>query len=367
RDEKLGTISNKDIDRLAGIDESINELAELAKTDSGREYLNKEHRVSGGALNLLADDKIMASARDSYLRTVKHMSDNDVSLIGPEDYPVALLASGQKPPYLFIQGPVDIFRDASNVIGVVGDGAIKGEKAERNLAASRIAPATSALATSNAIVARAEGATSMDVPVNGPQILVLNGGHAHAGLAEQIEDRNAVLESGGVIVSAYPPEEVSSFYERTSRTRVGISSKGNDNTTLRAASMVGAMSEAVVVTDIDRSRTSSPAHSAVEAALNVPNAPRRPVVVNANDLDIVPGFAGNRALLMNRGATALIKAGFGARDTEAHAQAFEGSRVAIDLGRDPSRGVKNLVRHIRGDELDLPERKTQRTQEDQVL
>jgi hypothetical protein len=367
RSEKLGTVSDKDIDRLAGIDETINEIAELAKTETGREYLNKEHRVSGQALNLLADDKVMASARDSYIRSVKHMADNDVTLVGPEDYPVTLLASGQKPPYMFLQGPVEVFRDASNITGIVGDGVINADDPASRLAGSRIAPVTSALSTSANIVARVEGATSMDVPVNGPQILILNGGHAHAGLPAHIQDRDAVLESGGVVVSEYPPEELSSFYQVATRSRVGISSRGNENTTMRAASLLGAMSDAVVVTDLDRSRTASPAHSAVEAGLNVPNAPRRPVVVNANDLDTVAGFAGNRALLMQRGATALVKAGFGARETEKHAEAFDGSKVAIDLGRDPKLGIENLNRLLRKEELVLPERKATRTRDEQVI
>jgi len=367
RSEKLGRLSDKDYDQLATMGGSINEISDMAKTSQGAEYLGKEQKISSAAIRLLADEKVMSSARDSFIRINKHLSENDVSLIGPEDYPISLLASGQKPPFLFVQGPVDVFRNAQDTHGIVGDNAVKGDDVRSRLAASRIAPATSAVAATNATVVRAEHATSMDVPVNKPQILVIGSGHAHVGNEAAMLDRERVLENGGVVVSHLPPEETSSVYSKADKARVGIAATGNDHTTNKAAALVGAMSDILLVTDIDRGAPNSPAHAAVSAALDVPNAPRRPVVVNAHGLDNVDSMSGNRAMLSHRGTTALAKAGFGNRTVEKHQQEFKDGHVAIDLGRDPALGAQNMLRLTRREELVLPEKAAKRDRDQQVL
>ena len=367
RSEKIGRLSPKDFDQLATMGGSINEIADMAKTSQGAEFLNKEQKVSATAVKLLADDKVMSNARESFMRINRHLNENDVSLIGPEDYPTSLLASGQKPPFLFVQGPVDVFRNAQEITGIVGDGAIKGDDVSSRLAASRIAPATSAVAATDAMVARAEHATSMEVPVDKPQILVLASGHAHAGNEAAMLDRQQVLDNGGVVVSELPPEETSSHYSKAEKGRVGKPSIGNEHTVSRAAALVGAMSDIVLVTDIDRSRTKSPAHSAIEAALDVPNAPRRPVVVNAQGLENVDSLTGNRALVSNRGTAALTRAGFGNNTVEKHHKEFKDGHVAIDMGRNPEVAAQNMLRLMRREELVLPEKTTKRDRDEQVL
>lgn len=353
--EKEGRLDHKDINRLAMMGETINDIAGMAETEQGREYLTREHKISSNALRLLGDEKVMANARSAFLRQNKHLSENDAQIIGPEDYPQGLLASGQMPPYLFIQGPIDVFRNANTIVGVVGEAPTSD--IARRMTASRAAPAISALASSAATIARVEGTTSIDVPVNAPQILLIGSGHAHASTEKNMADRKAVLEAGGVVVSMLPPEETSSFYDRKSKQREGIASTGNEHTTVRAAGMMGAMSDTVLVTEMDASKTNSAAHAATLAGLK---ADRRPTVINYNDLEGFKEISGNRALLMNRGAKAMQRAGFGNDVIESMGPALEGSRLAIDTGHNNGKAVTNLVRHLRGEKLDLPERKAQR-------
>jgi len=378
RDEKLGRISDEDIEKLAERGETINDLADMAAIEQAREEMGTSERkggwgISSATLNLLADQDIMANARESYMRINKHMNENDVTLIGPEDYPTSLEASGQRPPYLFAQGSVDAFRDASDIVGIVGNRAIsgaKGKETEDRIAASRIAPITNAVANSGATVARVEHCTSMPVPVNGRQILILGSGHAHAGSAEQLDDRQAVIDNGGVVISEMPPEEKSSFYHTKRRERVAIESIGNENDYVAASGLLGAVSERLVVTDIDRSKSYTPAHRAIEAALeaeassNGEKGPRFPAVVNCNDLETLPAFAGNRALLTQPGAAGLTRAGFGNATVEKLAGKVEGKFAGMSIGNDAELGVKNLIRHMGGEEIKLPEQAKTRTRKD---
>lgn len=351
---KDGAISEKDVNRLAMIDMSINEISDLATTEAGREELVRQHRVTPAATAMLADDKVMANARTAYLRIRGHMAEHEVQLVGPENYPADLLASGKMPPYLFAKGDIEAFRNATNIVGVIGDRPAE----QAGFVASRNARAIAALASSPATLAEVEGESVVEAPVNGPRILILSSGHGHVSSvnpAATMERRAEVIERGGVIISQLPPEESGSFYSVEKKSRESISSAGNAITSRQAASLLGAMSASVVVTQMDASQATSPTRSAVLAQLQ---ADRRPTVANYNDLEGFKEVSGNRALLSGRGADALTRAGFGEADIQKLAPKFEGARVAIDSGPDLVRAMGNLTRHLSGEKLDLPKAKT---------
>jgi hypothetical protein len=338
RSEKEGRLSDKDINRLAMSGETINYFADMAETENGKEALRDEFRLTSNSIKLLGNEGVMANARSSFLRINKHLSENNVEVVGPEDFPKGLLASGQMPAYMFVQGPKEVLRNAENIVGVIGEGATEG--VEQRMTASRTAPAISGLASTKATIARVEGQTSVEVPVNGPQILLIDSGHAHASRENSLKDRANVLDAGGVVVSLLPPEETSSFYDRTSKERVGIESTGNEITTRHAASLMGAMSETVLVTEMDASKTNSATHAAVLSGLT---SGRRPTVVNYNDAEGFQAVSGNRALTMARGSKALERAGYGANVIEGLGKELEGSRISIDTGSDIRKAMPKLV------------------------
>lgn len=358
RSEKLGRVDDKDITRLAREGLTINGAAEMAETDQGREHLMRELKLSSASIRLLGDEKVMANARSAYLRIVPTFNKNDVDAIGPESYPTTLLASGQAPNYLTIQGPVEVFRDAKNIVGVMGEKTEEG--VAQRLTASRAIPAVNALASSKAIIARVEDENSVNIPVTGPQILIIASGHAHAGSEEQLKNRAAVLDAGGVVISQKAPEETGSYYDRTKKDRVGIPSTSNQNDVVRAAALLGALSNTVLLTEMDASQTNSPAHAAVAAGLK---ADRRPTVINHNDSEGMQSVTGMRALLMNRGAKALQRAGFGNDMIEEMGKSLEGSKLAIDTGTNMKKAMSNLVKHISGQEIDVPAAQAKRAAE----
>ena len=83
-------------------------------------------------------------------------------------------------------------------------------------------------------------------------------------------------------------------------------------------------------------------------------AERRPASPNYAEAEGFVDLAGSQALTSKRGSRALEGFGIPIGDVEALGPKFEGARIAMDLGPDPEKGVSNLVRHIRGQELDMP-------------
>jgi len=101
-----------------------------------------------------------------------------------------------------------------------------------------------------------------------------------------------------------------------------------------------------------------------EASSNGEKGPRFPAVVNCNDLESIPAFAGNRALLTQPGAAGMTRAGFGNATVEKLAGKVEGKFVGMSIGNDAELGVKNLIRHMSGEEIKLPEQAKIRTRKD---
>lgn len=361
--DKDGSISPTDMNKIAQLGMTLNELNDMASTEGGRDQLVRDYRVSGAAATLLGDDKVMASARTSYLRIRDHMASNNVQLIGPDAYPAPLLASGDMPPFLFVQGDVEALK-AKTLVGITGEN--EGKDVLRSLVASRAAPAIAKLASGPATLVEMESDAGISVPVNGPHVLVISGGHGHvAGKdpAATLARRMEVIEKGGVIVSRMPPEETSSFYHVAAKEQRSVPSSANPMTDRAAARLVGAMSHGLLLTQMS-DHDLSPARVAVLAHMN---AGRRPAVLNHGDLVDFREVAGNRAMLGKRGSEAFARAGFLEADAKPLQARFEGARLGLDVGTDPAKGMENFVRHLNGEEIQVAAKaKARASRQDQL-
>lgn len=366
RDDKLGTLGNKDINRLSQTGETINDISEMAKTPQGREYLNKEQKVSGGAIKLLGNEDVMSRARQSFIEISKEMKQEGVDIIGPMDYPENLIRSGNVPPYLFAQGDKDFFRNAGTIIGISGSPA--RDEHTRRMVSGSAAKAVASLGKQDVTTAFVQRQTPVDMPVTGPQIMIATSGNAHTPDSDRKKERD-VIENGGIVLRTLPPKNASYYYdarawnpERGRQGRmIGVPSTGNRHTENRSAGLLAAMSDTVVITDIDRHTPETPQHSALKQGLS---SGRLPAVVNHSGLDGINHISGNRALLNNRGEKALAQAGLGERDASRLGAALQDRKPAMDTGRNPEKAMENLVRHVNGEALDLPQKTTRRRRQE---
>ena len=355
--DKLGTLNDKDINRLSQMDETVNDIADMADTAQGREYLLKEQKISGGAVKLLGDKDAMTNARQSLLEIRREMQADNVDIIGPRDYPESLVRSGSVPPYLFIQGDKDFFRNADTIIGVTGSPA-RDDRARR-LTTSPAAEAMSSLTMQPATVAYVQGQTPVDMPESGPQIMVATAGQAHTSDADRAKE-SRIIENGGAVIRTLPSRHSSFYYdakawneERGKKGKlIGVPATGSQHTENASAGLMSAMSSSVVITDLDRGESHSHQHVALRQSLA---SGRKPAVLNFQDYEGISHVSGNRALLANRGTRALQQAGLGNRDVEEFGPALEGQKPALDTGRNMGLAMENLVRHTKGQDIKFPE------------
>lgn len=365
KDEKLGSIKDADVNRIAHMDESINDIAAMATTAQGREYLLKDMKISSGGVKLLGDENAMNNARQSFLEIRREMQAENVDIIGPKDYPASLAMSGKAPPYMFIQGDKDFFRTAENIIGITGSPA--HDDRTRRLVSSPAAKAVSSLTMQSAPVAYVQGQTPVDVPETGPQIMIATAGNAHTSEKDR-EKENRVLENGGVVLRSVPPHHASFYFdskawneERGKKGKlVGVPATSNAHTERMAAGMLASMSQVLVVTDLDRSESTSHQHTALSTSLAVGEARAmeqktsqakaiggRPVVLNFSGYEGISHISGNKALLGSTGAKALEKAGFGNSVTESLPDGLKDKRLVLDAGPNPEKAMENIVTAMR--------------------
>lgn len=358
RHDKMGSLSDKDINRISQMDETVNEIADMAETEQGREYLLKERKISGTSVKLLADKNAMNTARQSLLEIRREMQADNVDIIGPKDYPEALVRSGRVPPYLFVQGDKDFLRNAETIIGVTGSPA-KDDDRTRRLATSPAARAMSSLTMQPATVAFVQGQTPVDMPESGPQIMIATAGNAHTSKSDRDKEER-IIENGGAVLRMMPSRHSSFYYDAKAWDEargkkgklVGVPATNSKLSENSSASLLTAMSDTVVITDIDRQDNASHQHAALRQSLA---SGRKPAVLNFNEYDGISHVSGNRALLNNRGAKALTQVGMGSRDVEEFGPALEGQKPALDTGSNMDLAMQNLVRHVKGQAINLPE------------
>lgn len=357
RHDKMGTLSDKDINRISQMDETVNEVADMADTAQGREYLLKERKISGTSVKLLGDKSAMNNARQSLLEIRNEMQADGVDIIGPKDYPEALVRSGRVPPYLFIQGDKDFLRNTDTIIGVTGSPS--QDDRTRRLTTSPAARAMSSLTMQSATVAFVQGQTPVDMPESGPQIMIATAGNAHTNQPDR-EKEARIIENGGAVLRTLPPRHSHFYYDakawdekRNKKGKlVGVPATSSKLSENASASLLAAMSKTVVITDIDRQDSSSHQHAALRQSLA---SGRKPAVLNFNEFDGVSHVSGNRALLNNRGTKALTQVGLGSRDIEEFGPALDGQKAALDSGTNMDLAMQNLVRHAKGQKINLPE------------
>jgi len=368
RDSKIGRIDEKDLSRISDMKESVNEIADMAEIEAGRQYLRDDIKLSAVAIRLLANKDAMDMARRNTLKLRTELGNHNMEVIGPKDYPEAIIRSGSIPPYLIVEGNKDTLRNAETIVGFTG--AQSADEREQRLTSSTIAKGVSALTMQPTTVAYVQGQTSVDVPETGPQIMISATGAAHIE-KDAREKQLRIVENGGVVIHMLPPENRSWHFDPTQINpqtgkkglNVAVPSKGDHLSERSAAKILGSMSDTVFVGALNAKDPGSNQHTAILAGLK---AGRAPTVANFKEFDSLDHVSGNRAMLGSTGAKAMTRAGFHDRDVEdlfpkaaerktSMAAKFENARPAIDTGKNMDIAMPNLVRHLKGLEIQVPE------------
>ena len=350
-------LSSQDIDALADIGEPITTLADQAATQQGKEYLRDEHRIPPRAIALLKEEEALDDAKKDFTRIMAQTQAHGVTVLAPRDFPEKLRTDPDRPAVLFAQGNLDLLRGAgldAPAIAMVGE--TPRQDFDRRIAASAMSQAIAGISESGATFVRAEDALAVTPkPADTQQILVLASGVAH-GSDRHKQDRQSVLDAGGVVVSAYPPEETGSYIAPKEAAKKGLDkfarlpkpSTANEATQRAAVTVAAGLANETVIGAMDARKPSSLAHRAVEASL-LRN--REPVILRPNDEGAARELSGNRAMLSGRGAEALARAGVSIAVIEAVAgkgKPFENAPVAVDTGGDPRAAMKTLAGYTAG-------------------
>lgn len=357
RSHKFGSINEKDLNRLATMKETVNDIADMATNEGGQEYLRDEMKITPGTIRLLGDSDAMASARDTTLKLRGELTRHDMDVIGPQDYPESILRTGNFPPYMIVEGDKDFLRHAQTMIGITGKQA--GDDRERRIAASTGTKAVSALTMQPATIAYVQGQTNVATPETGPQVMVAPTGAAYITAEERAQQRQNI-ENGGVVIHMQPPETRAWHYDAKAKNEktgkkgamVPTLSKHDPLIQRRAAELLGTMCETTLVTAFNAKEPESYQHVAVRAGLV---SGRLPTIVNFSGYQNLDSVSGNRAMLGSTGTRALTRAGFGNRDIETLGPKFEGRKPAIDTGKNMTLAMQNLVRHLNGQEIQVPQ------------
>lgn len=364
KSDKLGQINPKDLARLSEMTDSVNDIADMASNGNGQAFLRDQMKITPATIKLLADGDAMKGARESLLKVRSEIADAGMEVIGPADYPEALLASGAFEPYLLVEGNKDLLRNADTIVGI--SGAVASDERAQRLTSSTNSRAVSALTMQPVTSAYVLGQTSVDIPETGPQLVISTTGKSHL-RKEDAEKLERIVENGGCVIHMLPPTNRSWYYDSTAfdpKTKkkgmtVPVPATGDQSTDRRAAKLLAAMSKTVLVTALNARETETPQHVVVTQALK---AGRLPTVVNFNDMNL-DHVSGNGELLTKSGIAALAGAGIGARDAEPLGKKYAEQRPSIDTNRNMDLAMANLARHLKGQEIQLPEVKRARRAE----
>ena len=367
RDQKLGYIGDKDLSRIAGMDETVNEIAEM-----DGDWLRREGKLSSGAIRLLKSADAMSAGREGLLKIRGEISQHDLKVVGVDGYSDQMMASGQPSPYLLAEGNLDLLRNPGTTIGVSGTTA--RNDSDGRLVSSQNAGAVAALASQPATLAYVQGQTDVEIPSGSPQIMISTVGKAHLS-DEARAQQEAVIENGGAVIHMQPPESRSWHYDAKAINKetgkkgalVPTPSTADPAIDRKGAALLGAMSDTVVVTSMNSHEAESAPHVAAMTGLRIG---RTPTFVNFEEYRHVQHVSGNRAMTGKRGSSALIGAGFGERDVEqlrkrhdegrdvaaGHASTFDEKKHGIDTGKNMDVAMQNLVRHLDGQEIQVAQK-----------
>jgi hypothetical protein len=348
RDEKDGKMSNKDIDNLAASRLSIDEVADLATTEEGRNDLTRNHRVSPQAVRSLRDEKKLANAASKLQDIRISMSKHNVAIIGPEDMPDSW---PDKPPYLFVQGDASLLKDGTPLVGVIGDQIVNpSENASSHaLIASRAGTMIAKLAQSPDVhLVTVEGQLPIESNAQSGDIKILGSGHGVFKNVDHATQRAADLNNGVLTISALPPEGETFYNPKLKEKEIAPSSE-TDHTVGAAARLLGQVSSEMVATNFDRSNPSSPTREAIKTFAA---QERRPVSIDYTDTKNIEQVSGNNALATGRGEKAFQNAGFGDAFAQKTGPTFKGSRPVITTGPRISEAAVKLVKKANGRDFD---------------
>jgi hypothetical protein len=360
RFDKGMMITPQDINKLAPSEMTLTEIIDIAATPAGQEALRDQYRIAPAAIRALADDQMMAKATTAFEKGMEELSANDTRLVGIEHMSDEGIRSGET--YCFARGNVDVLRDAKASVLFAGE-AIHGDdqpsKTARNIVASQNAPLLAEAVKQDLTIISVAGETSVAPPVTANQIVVLPGGHAHSYGADEDKRISAVIAAGGVVVSNYPPETKSSYYDAATKLDQYVSSAPSEETRPKAMTFAVNLAEQTVIQSFNRKEQNSviqhTAEKALQKAIANTASDTRPIVVDFSKYKDLSCVSGNNALLKGSAAKAMKAANLKTSVVESLAPKFEGAPAVISAGPDPVLAAKNLASIRNGRDADLPE------------
>lgn len=165
------------IDALGSTGMTINDLVAAASEPTTAMALVKEYKIPLGAMRILASEGAVNAGRGSYERIAGHCAAHGVSVVGPEDYPLGMLANSKRlPAVMFLKGgSAEQLRGLENVVAVLGDRPLP-EMTEKGAALVRGLDARA-----DTVLLQVEKSGLPEFVPSKPSLLVLASGHAHYG------------------------------------------------------------------------------------------------------------------------------------------------------------------------------------------
>lgn len=264
---------------------------------------------------------------------------NGQSIVGPNEMPESMRALGK--PFLFVSGDAESFKNAKNIVGIVGE-KLSSEDEKESALASKIAPQISALNDVNVTRAWVEGSTPMDMKPQKGDIVFVRGGlglvenEAQSGAQDARDMTGAITVSDQVpFYSVYQPPARSNSKEKGQM--VQMLNYGNHRTEQAAGRSLGQISDRLMVTN-GKAGNDTVLTSAVEQNLEKGT---KVIVVAPGASKSVSTFT--HALATQTGLQALKNAGFGNSTLENPAiKNVQGGPVAMKTNADAKRTASQI-------------------------
>lgn len=264
---------------------------------------------------------------------------NGQTIVGPNEMPDSMRALGK--PFLFVSGDADSFKNAENIIGIVGE-KLSSDNEKESALASKIAPQISALSDTNVTRAWVENSTPMDMKPQKGDIVFVKGGlglvenETQSGAQDARDMAGAITVSDQVpFYSVYQPPARSNSKEKGQM--IQMLNHGNNRTEQAAGRSLGQISDRLMVTN-GKAGNDTVLTSAVEQNLMKGT---KVIVVAPGTSKSVSTFT--HVLSTQSGLQAMKSAGFGNSTLESKKMAnVQGGPIAMKTNTDPKRTASQI-------------------------
>ena len=330
-DEKDGSLSRKDMTALVDNNKTAGDLHTLTTSEEGILKL-AGMGVSQKGIRLLGNGDAMEAAAAKYDNYVLQAKLANVQLLEMQDFP----KSWKNPPaFVFAKGDVSLLNEVDPKVGILGDGIPAKEENEtaRRMIASSAAPIIKGLANENVTRVMVEGQLPVENEGTGGDVIFITSGHEINSTQEIRKEREANLRAGALLLSTQPPSG-EYVYDSKFKAEKLVPATTTDASIEAAGRAMGGLSDELVITNIERDDTRSPARAAIRTFAE--DGEKRPIVLDFTEAKAMPQMVAGNALITGRGEKAFNNAGFGEAVSKKLGDNFAGDLAAISTGRNVS-------------------------------